>query len=150
MPISVQIILLVGWLVFCQNVSLFSAWPWLVLLEERNFLTISPILTSQSSVLCGNCPAGAPVIQTGHDRVDWTDRRSKSWLVLSHRALSLSQSGWQWSHLMLQNPNTTSHLSSASPQPFINSIHYSQDLARRARDVEITHSECLTQYIQHF
>ena len=131
----------------CQNVSLFSRWTcWLELVAERNFLTISPILTSQSSVLCGNWPAGHPVIQTGHDRVDWTD------LSLSSVSPG-SQRGTQWSHLMLQNPNTTSSLSplraSASPQPLINSIHYSQDLARRARDGEITHSECLTQYNQH-
>lgn len=49
-----------------------------------------------------------------------------------------------------ESKHCTPHLSSPQPpQPLINSIHYSQDLARRARDGEITHSECLTRYNQH-
>ena len=56
-------------------------------------------------------------------------------------ALNVAES--KHSRLQLTSPHP------ASPQSLINSIHYSQDLARRARDGEITHSECLTQYNQH-
>ena len=41
------------------------------LAAERNFLTISPILTSVQCFMWELTSWDCPVIQTGHDRVDW-------------------------------------------------------------------------------